>query len=147
MSMRMWSCLAVSTAAFVAGFVLRDSLAPIPELHAQPANRVFEIRTYTAAEGKLDALEARFRDHTVRLFEKHGMTNIGYWRPQDAPLSENTLVYILAYPSREAAKQSWDAFRADPAWQKALTASEVDGKLTTKVESLFVEPTDYSPLK
>jgi hypothetical protein len=147
MSMKTWSCLAVSAVTFVAGFVLRDALAPIPTLHAQQADRVFEIRTYTAAEGKLDALETRFRDHTVRLFEKHGMTNIGYWTPQDGPLSENTLIYILAYPSREAAKQSWDAFRADPEWQKALAASEVDGKLTVNVESLFIEPTDYSPLK
>jgi hypothetical protein len=147
MSMKTWSCLVVSALAFAGGFVLRDQFAPIPELHAQPASRVFEIRTYTAAEGKFDALKARFRDHTVRLFEKHGMTNIGYWTPQEGPLSENTLIYILAYPSREAAKQSWDAFRADPEWQKALAASETDGKLAAKVESLFVEPADFSPLK
>ncbi|MPZ18943.1 MAG: NIPSNAP family protein [Luteitalea sp.] len=121
----------------------------MPELHAQSANRVFEIRTYTASEGNFEALKARFRDHTIGLFEKHGMTNIGYWTPQDGPLSQNTLIYILAYPSREAAKQSWDAFRADPVWQKALAASEAEaeGSLTDNVESLFVEPADFSPLK
>src|SRR6266498_318485 len=86
-------------------------------------NRVFEMRTYTTNEGKLDALLARFRDHTTRLFEKHGMTNIGYWVPKDEPLSKNTLVYILAYPSREAAKKSWDAFRSDPDWQKVQKES------------------------
>lgn len=147
MLMKTWLCLVVSAVALVAAFVLRDLVVPIPEVHAQPANRVFEIRTYTAAEGKLDALKARFRDHTIRLFEKHGMTNIGYWMPQDDPLSENTLIYILAFPSREAAKQSWDAFRADPEWQKARAASEADGRLTVNVESIFADPADFSPLK
>ncbi len=114
---------------------------------AAAKGRVFEIRTYTAGEGKLDALHARFRDHTTKLFEKHGMTNIGYWKPLDAPLSENTLIYVMAYPSREAAKKSWDAFRTDPEWLKARDASEVNGKLTAKVDSIYMEATDYSPMK
>jgi hypothetical protein len=109
--------------------------------------RVFEIRTYTANEGKLNALHARFRNHTTKLFEKHGMTNIGYWKPLDAPLSENTLIYVLAYPDRESAKKSWEAFRADPAWKKAMEESERDGKLVAKVDSVFMEATDYSPMK
>src|SRR2546430_10531384 len=87
-------------------------------IEAQPKGKVFEMRTYTTNEGKLDALLARFRDHTTRLFEKHGMTNIGYWVPKDEPLSKNTLIYILAFPSREAAQKSWAAFRSDPEWQK-----------------------------
>src|SRR5688572_3463094 len=74
---------------------------------AQEDRRVFEIRTYTAHEGKLDALHTRFRDHTMRLFKKHGLTSIGYWIPQDAPSSQNTLIYILAHPSRDAAKKNW----------------------------------------
>jgi hypothetical protein len=111
------------------------------------ANRVFEIRTYTANEGKLNDLQARFRNHTTKLFKKHGMTNVGYWVPADAPLSENTLIYVLAYPSREAAKKSWDGFRNDPEWHKARDASEVNGKLVSKVESVFMTPTDYSPMK
>jgi len=110
-------------------------------------NRVFEMRTYTTVDGRLDALLTRFRDHTTKLFEKHGMTNIGYWVPQDAPLSKNTLVYVLAYPSREAAKKSWDAFRADPVWQKAQKESEVSGKIVDHVVSVFMDPTDFSKIK
>ena len=110
-------------------------------------NRVFEMRTYTTVDGRLDALLTRFRDHTTKLFEKHGMTNIGYWVPQDAPLSKNTLVYVLAYPSREAAKKSWDAFRTDPVWQKAQKESEVSGKIVDHVVSVFMDPADFSKIK
>ena len=109
--------------------------------------RVFEIRTYTTEEGKLDALLARFRDHTTTLFKKHGMTNIGYWTPADAPLSRNTLIYILAHPSREAAKKNWEEFRDDPEWKKVRDESEAKGKIVSKVESVFTEATDFSPLK
>ena len=110
-------------------------------------NRVFEIRTYTAEPGKLDALHARFRDHTAQLIEKHGMTNVVYFVPTDEPLSKNTLIYVLAHASRDAAKKSWDEFRNDPAWQKVQKESEANGKLVTKVDSVFTEPTDYSPMK
>ena len=110
-------------------------------------NRVFEMRTYTTVDGRLDALLTRFRDHTTKLFEKHGMTNIGYWVPQDAPLSKNTLVYVLAFPSREAAKKSWDAFRTDPVWQKAQKESEVSGKIVDHVVSVFMDPADFSKIK
>ncbi len=109
--------------------------------------RVFELRTYTAAEGKLDALHARFRDHTLKIFAKHGMRNIAYWAPADAPLKSNTLIYVVSHESREAAAKSWDAFRKDPEWIKARDASEVNGKLTAKVESVFMDATDYSPMK
>jgi hypothetical protein len=111
------------------------------------SNRVFELRTYTAAPGKLEALNKRFRDHTVKLFTKHGMKHVGYWTPADAPLSENTLIYVIAHDSREAAKKSWDAFRSDPDWIKARDESQKDGSLTTKVESVYLNPTDYSPIK
>jgi hypothetical protein len=110
-------------------------------------NRVFEQRIYTTKEGKLDDLLKRFRDHTTKLFEKHGMTNIGYWVPEDEPKSKNTLIYILAYPSREAAKKSWDAFRADPAWQKAQKESEANGKIVDHVDSVFMDPTNFSKIK
>jgi hypothetical protein len=116
-------------------------------IDAQSGKRVFELRTYTAPDGKLDALNARFRDHTIRIFQKHAMTSVGYFVPQDAPNSQNTLVYILAHPNREAAKANWAAFQADPEWQKAYRESEVNGRLTTKVESVFLDPTDYSPMK
>jgi hypothetical protein len=110
--------------------------------------RVFELRTYYAAPGKMKALHARFRDHTCGLFKKHGMTVVGFWSPADPREAEEKLIYILAYPSKEAADRSWKAFRADPEWKKVLAESEGDGKLLAKPpESVFMSPTDYSPLK
>jgi hypothetical protein len=108
---------------------------------------VYELRTYTAAEGKLEALHARFRDHTLKLFKKHGMTNVAYWRPMDDPLKKDTLIYVIKHPSKEAAAKSWDAFRKDPEWLKAKADSEKNGLLTAKVTSVFMEVTDYSPMK
>ncbi|MEA3211740.1 MAG: hypothetical protein QOE70_4797 [Chthoniobacter sp.] len=115
----------------------------LPALSAEKDTSVFEMRTYSASPGKLDDLHARFRDHTTKLFEKHGMTNLGYWVPIENP--DNKLIYVLAYPSREARDASWKAFMADPDWQAAQKASEVNGKLVTKVEQLFMTATDFSP--
>lgn len=112
-------------------------------LAANTDTRVFEMRTYYAAPGKLDALHARFRDHTTKLFEKHGITNIGYWTPIENP--ESKLVYVLAYPTREARDVSWKEFAADPEWKAAQAESEKDGKLVAKVEQLFFTATDFSP--
>ncbi len=109
--------------------------------------RVFELRTYYCLPGRLPALLARFRNHTVKLFEKHGMTNVGYWVPQDSPKSDNTLIYLLAHSSREAAAKSWDAFRQDQDWIKVRTASEADGKIVEKVESIYMDATDFSAMK
>jgi hypothetical protein len=109
--------------------------------------RVFEMRTYYAAPGKMDALHARFRDHTCKLFIKHGMTLIGFWSPTDPKESQQKMVYILAFPSKEAAEKSWKAFQNDPDWKAAKAASEKDGKLVDKVDSVFLNPTDYSPIK
>ncbi|HLH52300.1 MAG TPA: NIPSNAP family protein [Verrucomicrobiae bacterium] len=106
-------------------------------------SRFFEMRTYYAAPGKLDDLLARFRDHTMALFERHGITNIGYWLPETN--SENALIYLLAYPSREAREKSWKEFGADPEWQSVAKASERNGRLVSKVESVYLEPTDFSP--
>ena len=105
---------------------------------------VYELRTYTTNDGKLDALHSRFRDHTMGIFEKHGMKNIAYWTPVD---KDNTLVYVIAHASRDAAKDNWAAFSADPAWRKVFAASRADGALVSKVESVFLKPTDYSPVK
>ena len=114
----------------------------------QPASsKVYEMRTYTATEGNLDAVNARFRDHTIKLFEKHGMKSVGYWMPTDGPAAGTTLIYILEHPSREAAKANWSAFSADPDWQKAKAASEVNGRIVAKAESVFLTATDYSPIK
>ena len=110
--------------------------------------RVFEMRTYYAAPGKLEALHARFRDHTNRLFKKHGIQLVGYWVPADKDRgAENTLIYVVAFPSREAARQSWQAFGSDPEWRAAREASEVTGRLVERVESVYMHPTDYSPIK
>jgi hypothetical protein len=117
-------------------------LTPAAE-HPSKDKPLFEMRTYYAAPGKWEALNARFRDHTVKLFAKHGMQNIGYWAPVDNPQSK--LVYVLAYPNREARDKSWKEFMADPDWQKAYRESEVNGKLVDKAESVFLLATDYSP--
>ena len=124
-------------------------------LGAEPApgapaasDRVFELRTYTAAPGKLDALNARFRDHTIALFEKHGMAVVGFWEPPDKEAGAGEkLVYILVHQSRAAAEASWKAFRGDPEWVKVKADSEAGGVLTAKIESVFLTGTDYSPLK
>jgi hypothetical protein len=108
---------------------------------------VFEMRTYYAAPGKMEALHARFRDHTCQLFKKHGMEIVGFWTPSDPKEAGKKLVYILAFPSKEAADKSWNAFRADPDWLRVREQSEKDGKLVEKVESVFLNPTDYSPTK
>jgi hypothetical protein len=105
------------------------------------------MRTYYAEPGKMTALHARFRDHTNKLFQKHGMTIIGFWVPADPKEAEERMIYILAYPSKDAADKSWKAFRADPDWNSAREASEKDGKLVKKVDSVFLNPTDYSPIK
>jgi len=105
--------------------------------------RLYELRIYHAAPGKLDDLNKRFRDHTVKLFEKHGMENIGYWTPIDN--TNNLLIYVLAFPSRDARDKSFRAFGADPDWRAAAKASEANGKLVNKIESYFMQATDYSP--
>ncbi len=125
-------------------FVPRAEAGPAPVVQSA---QVFELRTYTAAEGKFDDLLARFRDHTLRIFEKHGMTNVGYWRPQDEPLSENTLIYVLAHASREAAQESWRNFGSDPEWQRVAEESRRDGRLITNLERLYLDPTDFSPMR
>ena len=130
----------------VAGLLLGASLQWVNAADTVPA-RVFEIRTYYTFPGRLDALHKRFREHTMKMFEKHGMTNVAYWTPQDSPGHENTLVYVVSHASREAAKQNWAEFFADPEWQKIAADSQKDGKIVEKVDSVFVDATDYSPLK
>ncbi|HBY58836.1 MAG TPA: NIPSNAP family protein [Solibacterales bacterium] len=134
--------LAVSALIFAAGY----RLGSVREAQAA-SNRLFELRTYITHEGKLDALQARFRDHTTKLFEKHGMANIGYWVPTTAPASSNTLIYIVAHKDADAAKKSWDAFRADPAWIKARDESEKAGKIVQKLDAVYMTPTDYSKIR
>ncbi len=109
-------------------------------------SRCFELRTYYAAPGKLEELNARFRDHTNKLFVKHGIELIGYWVPMDKEKGDK-LIYIIAHKSRDAAKKSWQDFQDDPDWKKVKAESEAKGKLVEKVESVYMAATDYSPLK
>jgi L-rhamnose mutarotase len=127
------SFLLVAALSMVAAFT--------PVQAADP--RTFELRVYYSNPGKLEELHARFRDHTMRLFEKHGITNLGYWTPLENP--EGKLFYVLAYPSREAREKSWKEFAADPDWKSAKAASEKNGALVAKVESSFLKATDFSP--
>ena len=112
---------------------------------AQTSNAVYELRIYHTYEGKLDDLLTRFREHTTRLFEKHGMKNIAYWTPTDDPLKGKTLVYVISHPSRDAATANWKAFVEDPEWISVRDKSEANGKLVEKVDSTFMVPTDFSP--
>ena len=114
---------------------------------AQAPVRVFELRTYTANPGKFEGMKARFRDHILPLFKKHNLTVVGFWTYADAPASENTLVYILAHESREAAKKNWAAFSADPVRKQVWAETEKDGPINMKVESVYLNPTDFSPIK
>lgn len=132
---------------FAAGVTTGHFWPSTSVVSAQGAGRVFELRTYTTPEGKLATLQARFRDHTMRIFDKHGMKSIGYWIPQDAPNASNTLIYILEHPSRDAAKKAWADFQADPEWVKVSAESQKDGRIVSKVESVFMDATDYSPLR
>jgi hypothetical protein len=144
--------MAIGGSSWSATAAAQSAPATPPQAAAPPSpsiakdSRCFELRTYYAAPGKIEALHARFRDHTTRIFKKHGMDIVGYWVPKDKP---DTLVYVLIHKSREAADASWKAFRSDPEWMAARKASEdsAGGSLTTKVEFVFMDATDYSPLK
>jgi hypothetical protein len=139
--------LSLGLAIFALGVISGNFIQFNGVAEAKSSDRVFELRTYTTHPGRLDALHARFAEHTIPLFERHGMTNIGYFVPQDAPLAENTLIYIVAHDSREAAKASWAAFVADPDWQEAREASMRDGLIVDKIENVFMSATDYSMMK
>ena len=141
-----WVVAAASTTIFVAGFAVGTLRTERSVAFAQ-GKHVYELRTYTAPEGKLGELNARFRNHTLKIFERHGMKNVLYMTPQDAPDSQNTLIYVLEHQSREAAKKSWDGFRTDPEWMKVAKETTANGPITTKVVSVFADPTDYSPMK
>ena len=120
----------------------------LAQASAQAADSaVFELRVYHTFEGKLDDLLARFRDHTVAIFKRHGMESVAYWTPSDStdPLKGKTLFYMLKHPSRDAAKANWAAFHDDPEWKRVSAASEINGKLVEKVDSTFLQLTDFSP--
>lgn len=111
------------------------------------SHHVYELRLYHVNEGKMDALKARFGDHTDAIFKRHNMKSIGYWVPEDAPYSQNLFVYILEHPSREEAKRNWAAFQADPEWIKVKAETETQGALANHIDSYFMDPTSFSAMK
>lgn len=135
-NMKMLASFLCGAAVMVAFGALRGS--------TNPPHHVYELRMYHVHEGKLDALKARFGDHTDALFKRHNMKSIGYWVPEDA--GQNLFVYILEHPSRDEAKKNWDAFHDDPEWQKVKAESEKNGPLVDKIDNYFMNPTAYSAL-
>lgn len=134
--------ISAATLLPTAGLLAADEKEPDA---AAQRDSVFELRVYHCYEGRLPDLLRRFREHTTKIFERHGMKNIAYWTPMDEPQKSNTLVYILEHPSREAATANWKAFSGDPEWQSVQRASEANGKIVEKVDSTFLVLTDFSP--
>jgi hypothetical protein len=143
--LKRWNVWVIALISFAAGSLITARLMHVDQVRAD-SNRVFELRVYNAVPGKLPALESRFRDTTSKLLAKHDLKVVGYWVPEDAPGWDNTFVTITAYPSREEAKKNWDAMMADPEFQ-AVIKSEQANKLVEKVESTYMRPTDFSPMK
>ena len=131
--------------SFIAGVAVTAGFTSLAR--SKVSHHVYELRLYRVSEGKMDALIARFGDHTDAIFKRHNMKSIGYWRPEDAPYSQNLFVYILEHPSREEAGKNWAAFQADPEWKKVKADSEVNGPLAEHIDSYFMDPTTFSALK
>ncbi len=138
----------VMALALTLGVVAMSSNSHTDKAPSAAENRVFELRTYYTNEGKLGDLHKRFREHTCALFQKHGIELVGFWTPQDEKDGKgDKLVYLIAFPSRDAAKASWKAFQDDPEWKKVYAESHKNGVLVKKVDSVYLDPTDYSPIK
>ena len=131
--------------SFLLGAALVFGLTSVTESRAAGPNHVFELRVYHAAPGKLDALKARYGDHTDTIFKRHDMKSIGYWIPQENP--DNLFVYVLEHPNRAEGEKNWDAFQKDPEWVKVRTESEAAGALVTKVDRTWMNPVEFSKLK
>src|SRR5947208_4889703 len=132
---------------FLSGVLIMVGYNTVCGSDAKPPQHVYELRLYHVKEGKIDALKARFGDHTDALFQRHNMKSIGYWQPQDAPGSQNLFIYILEHPSREEAEKNWAAFQADPQWKKVKADSESNGPLVDHIDHYFMDPTNFSALK
>ncbi|MGA2132896.1 MAG: NIPSNAP family protein [Bryobacteraceae bacterium] len=140
-----WTVCGIALFSFAAGSAITARLAHTSQVRAD-SNRVFELRVYHALPGKLPALESRFRDTASKLLARHDLNAIGYWIPDDAPASDNTFIYILAHPSREQATKNWAAMRADPGFQEIIKSEQAD-KSVDKIDSTYMHPTDFSPMK
>ena len=152
MTLKRWKFKGLTTwgialASFAAGSLVTARLAHMNQVRAD-SNRVFELRIYHTVPGKAAALQTEFRDKVTKMFAKHDLKAVGYWAPVDAPASGDTFVYILAHPSRDAAKQHWAAFQADPEFKEMIKSQQTpETKVVEKVDSTYMEPTDFSPLK
>src|ERR1700733_3136507 len=138
--------LGIAAACFAAGSIVTIPFVRMNHVRAD-SNRVFELRVYHTVPGKATALQSEFREKVTKLFAKHDLQAVGYWAPVDAPASENTFIYILAHPNRDEAKKHWAAFQADPAFQEMIKSQQGDAKIVEKVDSTYMDPTDFSPLK
>ena len=132
---------------FLCGAAVMLCLSSLRGSNAEKPRHVYELRLYHVHEAKMDALKARFGDHTDAIFKRHNMKSVGYWVPQDAPDSQNLFVYILEHPSRAEAEKDWAAFQVDPEWQKVKAESEKNGPLVDKIDHYFMDPTNFSALK
>ena len=135
-----WSLL-----SFIGGVAVTLGFTNIGE--SKNSQHVYELRMYHVNEGKTDALIARFGDHTDAIFRRHNMKSIGFWRPEDAPYSQNLFVYILEHSSREEAQKNWAALQTDPEWKKVKADSETQGPLVDHIDSYFMDSTSFSALK
>jgi hypothetical protein len=140
-----WTVWGIALLAFAAGSLITARLAHISQVRAD-SNRVFELRVYHTVPGTVPVLESRFRDTTSKILAKHDLKVVGYWVPEGAPAWDNTFIFMLAHPSREEAKKNWDAFRADPEFQEVLKTEEAN-KTVEKIDSTYMRPTDFSPMK
>ena len=132
---------------FLCGAAAMLGLSTLRGSNAESPRHVYELRLYHVNEGKMEALKARFGDHTDGIFKRHNMKSIGYWQPEDAPSSQNLFVYILEHPGRDQAKKNWDAFHEDPEWNKVKAESEKNGPLADHIDSYFMDPTSFSNLQ
>ena len=132
---------------FVGGAAMMLGISVVSGSYADTPRHVYELRLYHVNEGRMEALQARFRDHTDSIFRRHDMRSIGYWQPEDAPSSQNLFIYVLEHPSRQEGEKNWAAFQADPEWQKVKAESEADGPLVDHIDRYFMDPTAFSALK
>jgi len=132
---------------FLCGAAVMLGFSTLRGSNAQPPHHVYELRLYHVKEGKMDALKARFGNHTDAIFRRYNMKSIGYWSPEDAPDSQNLFIYILEHPSRQEAEKNWAAFQADPEWQKVKAESEANGPLVDHIDHYFMDPTNFSALR
>lgn len=146
MTLNRWSIWGVALLSFAAGSLITARLAHMNQVRAD-SNRVFELRIYHTVPGKAAAVQSEFREKVTKWFAKYDLQPVGFWAPVDAPASDNTFIYILAHPSRGDAKKHWAAFQADPAFQEMIKSQQGDGKLVEKIDSTYMAPVDFSPMK